>query len=80
MSLSPRVIEAADRLFGGDESIGAAQQLEAALLDGYAGDDRVTDLLEALALYSPGSDAPYYDVAELRHVVRATLDELDGDT
>ena len=80
MSLSHRVIEAADRLFSGDESIAAAQQLEAALLDEYAGDDRVTDLLEALALYSPGGGTPYYDVTELRHAVRATLDELDGET
>jgi hypothetical protein len=40
---------------GGDESIDAAQALEEVLLDDYLGDERVTDLLEALALYAPRS-------------------------
>jgi len=44
-----------ERVPGGDESIDAVQALEEVLLDDYLGDERVTDLLEALALYAPGS-------------------------
>lgn len=47
--------EAAVQLvLAGDESVAAANDLERVVLDDYPGDERLEDLHEALAPYSPG--------------------------
>ena len=79
-----RVISAARRVLDGDESRSAASDLEAAILDEYIDDKRLLDLLEALALYAPGSGSPYCEAEELRAILRKSIRELRlgqaGDT
>lgn len=55
MTVSERFHQAATRILAGDESIAAANELEGVLIDEYLGDERTEDLIEGLALYSPGS-------------------------
>lgn len=71
-----RIVSAANRVLGGDESRIAAEELETAILAANLDDDRWEDLLEALALYAPGSGTPYYEPEELRAAIRGTLDLL----
>ena len=49
-----RLLAAAQRVLDGDDSAHAVSALEGVLLDGYPGDERFDDPLEALALYAPG--------------------------
>ena len=78
MTVSDRLRDAASVVSGGDQSMVAAHELESVLLDEYLGDDRVSALVEALALYSPGSGSPYVDALELRKLIESTLLELAG--
>jgi len=71
-----RFLKAAERVLEGDESRAAASDLEAAIVDEYLGDDRFSDLLEALALYALGSGMPYYNASDLRAVIRNLAREL----
>jgi len=59
--IDDQIISAARRVLDGDESRKAAAELEAAILESGADDERWRDLLEALALYAPGSGSPYYE-------------------
>lgn len=79
MTVSRRLAEAAEPLLLGDESMQAAQQLEAVILDEYLGDPAVESLSEALALYAPGSSNPYVGPDELRKVIQTTLDSLGAE-
>lgn len=74
MRVSERLQRASMRVLDGDESVAAAQELEAVLLDEYLGDDNTSALLEGLALYAPGSGAPYLEAPELRGLVSQTLE------
>jgi hypothetical protein len=69
---------AAQRVLAGDESVEAAQKLEGVLLDDYPGDERLDDLLEALALYAPGQAAPYVGAEGLRTAIREALTAVTG--
>jgi hypothetical protein len=66
----------AQRILAGDESVAAARELEAALLDQYPGDERLDGLLEALSLYAPGSGRAYYEPDELRKAIREAMSAL----
>lgn len=83
MTISERLHNAASRILAGDESVAAAQDLESVLLDEYLDDERTSALLEGLALYAPGSGAPYVKAPELRDLIAAALEQLgranDGD-
>lgn len=69
---------AVQRVLAGDESVLAASELERIVVEDYLGDDRLDDLLEALALYAPGQGSPYTGPAELRRAVRDALATLTG--
>ena len=71
---------AAQRVLGGDESVAAANDLERAVIDDYPGDERLDDLHDALALYSPGQGSPYVDAESLRRVVHDALRHLNEPT
>lgn len=71
---------AAQRVLDGDESVAAANDLERVVLDDYPGDERLEDLHEALALYSPGQSSPYVDAESLRRVVHDALRHLNEPT
>ena len=73
MTVSERLRSAASTVLAGDESVLAAQNLEAVLLDEYLDDDRTSALLEGLAHYAPGSGSPYVDPPELRRLVQEAL-------
>lgn len=73
-----RLGAAAQRVLEGDESVLAANELERIVVEDYPGDDRLDDLLEALALYAPGQGFPYTGPAELRRAVRDALATLTG--
>jgi len=47
--------------------------LERVVLDDYPRDERLEDLHEALALYSPGEGSPYVDAEGLRRAVHDAL-------
>lgn len=68
-----RFLAAAERILAGDDSVLAANNLEAVVLDEYLDDDRFEELSEVLALYAPGQGSPYLDVAELRSVIQRTI-------
>lgn len=68
-----RFIEAAQRVLGGDDSIRAANALEAVVLDDYLSYERFDELGEVLALYAPGQGRSYSGVEELRQVIRRTF-------
>lgn len=70
-----RFKEAAERVLL-DDSIDAARSLEGVVLHDYPGDERLDDLLEALALYNPGEGAPYVHADGLRSAVRAAWTRL----
>lgn len=53
-------------VLSGEDSLEAAHELESFLVRNYPDDDRVSDLLETLALYSPGGRKPYANWDELR--------------
>ena len=76
MRVTRRLSAAAARILAGDESVAAAQELEAVLLDEYPDDDDAESLLEVLALYAPGRGVPYVDAPELRTLVAAALRHL----
>lgn len=63
----------------GDESIAAANRLEAALLEAGPIIGETIDLIEALALYVPGSTTPYVDAPELRRIIARILGSNDED-
>jgi hypothetical protein len=65
-----RFDEAAARVLT-DDSMEAARSLEGVVLNDYPGDERLDDLLEALALYNPGEGPPYVNWEGLRCAVRA---------
>lgn len=65
-----RFEEAAERVLS-DDSMDAARSLEGVVLNDYPGDERLDDLLEALALYNPGEGPPYVNAEGLRSAVRA---------
>lgn len=67
---------AAQRVLAGDESIAAANHLERVVIDDYPGDERLSDLQEALALYSPGLGSPYVAAVSLRRLVLDALARL----
>ncbi len=73
MTVSERLRSAASTILAGDESVRAAQNLEAVVLDEYLDDDRMSALLEGLALYAPGSGSPYVDAPELRRLIQEAL-------
>ena len=72
-----RFQEAAERVLT-DDSMDAARALEGVVLNDYPGDERLDDLLEALALYSPGEGPPYVNAEDLRSAVRAAWTRLEG--
>lgn len=72
-----RFVATAHRVLGGDDSIHAANALEAVVLDDYLDDDRFDELGEVLALYAPGQGRPYSDAEELRSVIRQTIASID---
>jgi hypothetical protein len=75
-----RFKELARRVLAGDESVETARALEAVVLDEHLGNERLADLIEALALYAPGSGHPYYNADELRERLRETLSAMEkGD-
>ena len=51
----------------------ASRDLERVVLDDYPGDERLEDLHEALALYSPSDGSPYVDADGLRRAVQNAL-------
>ena len=73
-----RLAAAAQRVLAGDESMAAASDLERVVLDDYPGDERLEDLHEALALYSPFDGSPYVDAEGLRRAVQDALRRM-GD-
>lgn len=73
MTVSERLRSAATTILAGDESVAAAQNLEAVLLDEYLDEERAASLLEGLALYAPGSGSPYVDAPELRRLIEETM-------
>lgn len=76
MADSASFLRAAENILRGDDSVDAAHRLEAVLLAEYDRDEVMVDLLEALAMYSPGSGTPYVDYPELVARIRATLSSL----
>lgn len=76
MRLTTQFLAAAMQVLKGDDSVEAARRLEAAVIDDYAGDERLDELLYLLSMYSPGLGAPYCDAAELRKAVGQTLTDL----
>ena len=73
-----RFEEAAERVLG-DDSMDAARTLEGVVLNDYPDDERLDDLLEALAFYNPGEGPPYIDARELRSTLRRAWARL-GDS
>ena len=67
---------AAQRVLAGDESVASANALERVVLDDYPDDERLEDLHEALALYSPGQGSPYVSAGSLRGLVLDALARL----
>ncbi len=59
--VAPEVQSAARRVLDGDDSALASAALEEALHTYHPYDEDFEDLLEALALYSPGTGSPYTD-------------------
>lgn len=59
--IAPEVQAAARRVLEGDDSTFATGALEEALHAYHPYDEEFEDLLEALALYSPGTGIPYTD-------------------
>jgi hypothetical protein len=45
----------------------------------YPGDERLEDLVEALALYAPGIGSPYLGPAEIQDVIRQTLEVVEPE-
>jgi hypothetical protein len=80
MTVSERLRAAALKVLAGDESRVAAQELESVILDEYDDleDDRVSGLVDGLALYAPGAGSPYVDAPELRKLIAASLLALDA--
>lgn len=68
-------VEAAERVLT-DDSMNAARALEGVVLNDYPGDERLDDLLEALALYNPSEGPPYVDAEGLRGAVRTAWTRL----
>lgn len=73
-----RLAAAAKRVLAGDESMAAASDLERVVLDDHPGDERLEDLHEALALYSPFDGSPYVDAEGLRRAIQDALNRM-GD-
>ncbi len=76
MNPTPQFLAAAMLVLQGDESREAASRLEALVIDEYADDERLDELLYMLSMYSPGAGAPYCDAAELREAVGRALTNL----
>ena len=72
-----RFVAAAQTVLDGDDSIRAANALEAVVLDDYLDDERFDELGEVLALYAPGQGRPYSDAEELRSVIRQTISNVE---
>lgn len=70
MTLAPEVTQAAVHILNGDDSGVAAATLERAIHSYHPFDDRLEDLLEALALYAPFLGAPYTDYPQLCEAIR----------
>ena len=66
--------EAARQILDGDDSVRAANALEALLHDTDEG-ERFDDLVEALALYSPLDGPPHTNAEQLRAAIREALRE-----
>jgi hypothetical protein len=64
------------RVLDGDESLRAARDLEAATLAEFGQDERLADLLEALADYRPEGYGLHCAGELLREQIRTTLQEL----
>lgn len=70
MTVANEVVAAANAILSGDDSGRAAAALEAALHTYHPYDEDFEDLLEALALYSPGMGSPYTDHGQLCDAIR----------
>lgn len=68
--------QAVQRFLEHDDSVLSANDLEAALLDEFGDDERVADLLVALAMYSPGAGRPYLEYPEVAAMVRKVIDAM----
>lgn len=82
MTTSRKLFDAASRVLAGDDSRVAAEELEGVILEEFDNleDPRIVALVEALALYAPGSGSPYVDPPELRELIAATLLTLNAST
>lgn len=72
-----RFVAAAQTVLDGDDSIRAANALEAVVLDEYLDDERFHELGEVLALYAPGQGRPYSNAEELRSIIRHTIASIE---
>lgn len=70
MTVASEVVAAANAILSGDDSGRAAAALEAALHTYHPYDEDFEDLLEVLALYSPGMEVPYTDHRQLCDAIR----------
>lgn len=68
--------DAVRRVLDGDDSIRAARELEATTRTEFPGDERVADLLEVLAEYTPEGHGLHCASELLREQIRTTLQEL----
>ena len=66
-------------VLAGEESVEAAQHLEAFVLNELPDGADTDNLLESLALYAPGAGEPYVEPEELRRIVAAALARAEGD-
>lgn len=80
MSAGRSVVEAMQRVLGGDESRDAAARLEATLAREMDSDEGLDDLRYALSAYSPGSGPDFIGAEDLRRAVRAALEHLNLST
>lgn len=70
MTVASEVVTAANAILAGDTSRRAAGALEAALHTYHPYDEDFEELLEVLALYSPGMEVPYTDHGQLCNAIR----------
>ncbi len=76
MAPTPRFDAAASRMLEGDDSLAAARELEAAVREDYAGDDRLNELRTALEGYAPDGTGLYCPAEVLRQQIEAAMVSL----
>ena len=81
MTVASEVTAAARRILDGDDSTFAAAALEEAIHARHPLEEEFDDLLEALALYAPGTGSPYIGYNQLCDAItESVIGDVDGIT